>query len=125
MSASRHLHQYRRAKIATANPTEILLMLLDEAVGCAERARLEQDDAERGRLLGKSLAIVSELMATLEVDVGGEAAWNMLRLYLFVSGRLAEGIRGEEARLPEALRILRHIRETWHEAAAMAREQTA
>jgi flagellin-specific chaperone FliS len=45
----------------------------------------------------------------------------MLRLYLFINGRLAEAIRGDQARLPEALRILRHVRETWHEAAQIAR----
>jgi len=122
MSAS-YLNQYRRANVATADPIDLLLMLLDESVKCAERARLEQDEAERKRLLGKSLAIVSELIGSLEVDVGGEAAWNMLRLYLFINGRLGEAIRGDEERLPEALRILRHVRETWHRAAVLAREE--
>jgi flagellar protein FliS len=121
MSASRHLQQYRRANVSTADPVELLLMLIDEAVRSAERARLEQDDLERRRLLGRSLAIMAELIGSLEVDVGGEGAWNMLRLYLFINGRLAEAIRGDQARLPEALRILRHVRETWHEAAQIAR----
>ncbi len=123
MSASRYLQQYRRANVAGADPVDLLLMLLDEAVKSAECARLEQDIRERRRLLGKSLAIVSELIGSLEVDVGGEAAWNMLRLYLFISGRLGEAIRGEEERLPEALRILRHVRETWYLAADAARAE--
>jgi len=116
------MQQYRRANVASADPVDILLMLLDEAVKSAERARLEQDPAERRRMLGKSLAIVSELVGSLEIEVGGEGTLNMLRLYMFVSARLGEAIRGEEERLPEALRILRHVRETWYMAADAARE---
>jgi flagellar protein FliS len=124
MSAA-YLNQYRRANVASADPIDLLLMLLDEAVKCAERARLLQDEIERRRLLGKTISIVAELIGTLEVDVGGKAAWNMLRLYLYINGRLGEAIRGDEEQLPNALRILRHVRETWHEAAAMARKEAA
>lgn len=123
MSASHYLQHYRRANVASADPVDILMLLLDEAVRCAESAGLEQDGVERRRLLSKSLSIVTELSGSLEIDVGGEAALNMFRLYLFISARLGESISGDESGLPEALRILRHVRETWYLAAEMARSE--
>ena len=48
MSASQHLQQYRRANVASADPVEILMLLLDEAVRSAESAGLEQDLAGAG-----------------------------------------------------------------------------
>jgi flagellin-specific chaperone FliS len=74
-------------------------------------------------MLSRSLAIVSELIGSLQIDVGGEAALSMFRLYLFISARLGEAIGGDESRLPEALRMLRHVRETWYLAADMARSE--
>lgn len=95
-------------------------MLLDEAVSRAERARLTQDPDERRRHVIRALRIVSELASSLDVEVGGEGAVGMLRLYMFVLGRLGEAVRGDDARLSEALRILRHVRATWRETAKLA-----
>ena len=123
MAANPYLSAYKRAKVDAATPEETLLLLVNEAVRSAEAARLEQDKATRTRLLDKCRRIVAELSGTLNIDYGGEMAFNMLRLYIFINRRVAEAQAGDDAGLPDALRILRHVRDTWEGTVAMSREQ--
>ena len=121
MAASYQRNAYTRATVTAATPEDTLLLLVRESVRSAESARLEQDEQERKRLLTRSLRIVSELSSSLNLDYGGEMAFNMLRLYTFINRRLGDAIAGEDGGLPDALRILRHVRDTWEEAVAIAR----
>ncbi len=122
---NQYLSAYKRAKVAAATPEETLLLLANEAVRCAEAARLEQDPAVRNRLLDKCRRIIAELSGTLNIDYGGEMAFNMLRLYIFINRRVVDALGGDDAGLPDALRILRHVRDTWEGAVAIAREEPA
>ncbi|MCP4870115.1 MAG: flagellar protein FliS [Proteobacteria bacterium] len=122
MAASLQLKAYTRATVKQASPEDTLLMLIREAVRSADSAVLEQDSAKRKKALNKSLRIVTELSSSLNLDYGGEMAFNMLRLYNFISRRLADGISGDDSGIPDALRILRHVKETWETAVQMVRE---
>ncbi len=123
MSSKKLLKHYTKAKVDAATPQDTLLLLVREAVRAAECARLEQDQAARNVLLNRSFRIVSELSRALNLDYGGEMAFNMLRLYTFISRRLAAAMTGDDSGLPDALKILRHVCETWEGAVKMAREQ--
>jgi len=123
MAANYNLKQYTRAKVDAASPEETLLLLVREAVRAAETARLEQDHAARMKLLDRTRRIVGELSSTLNVDYGGEMAFNMLRLYMFINRRIVDALDGDDAGLPDALRILRHVRETWEGAVAIYRKE--
>ena len=123
MAASYQRNAYTRATVTAATPEDTLLLLVRESVRSAESARLEQDEVERKRLLVRALRIVSELSGSLNLDYGGEMAFNMLRLYTFINRRLGDAIAGEDAGLPDALKILRHVRDTWEEAVAIARAE--
>jgi len=125
MAGNYNLKQYTKAKVEAASPEETLLLLVREAVRAAEAARLEQEEAARLKLLDRSRRIVGELASTLNVDYGGEMAFNMLRLYMFINRRLVDALNGEDGGLPDALRILRHVRETWEEAVVIARKQAS
>jgi len=122
MSAKTHMQQYRRATGESSGPEETLILLINEAVRSAESSRLEQDPDKRRQLLDKSRRIVAELSSTLNMDYGGEIAFNLLRLYIFINRRLAEAMGGDPAGLTDALRILRHVQETWHRAVEIARQ---
>lgn len=122
MAASLQLKAYKRATVKQASPEDTLLMLIREAVRSADSAVLEQDPGTRKKALNKSLRIVTELSSSLNLDYGGEMAFNMLRLYNFISRRLADGIAGDDSGIPDALRILRHVKETWETAVQMVRE---
>ena len=123
MGANPYLSAYKKAKVDAASPEETLLLLVNEAVRSAEAARLEQDTAVRTKLLDKCRRIVAELSGTLNIDYGGEMAFNMLRLYIFINRRVAEAQAGDDAGLPDALCILRHVRDTWEGAVQIARKE--
>jgi flagellar protein FliS len=123
MSAKTYMQQYRRATVEASGPEETLILLINEAVRSAESSRLEQDPDKRRQLLDKSRRIIAELSSTLNMDYGGEIAFNLLRLYIFINRRLADAMGGDPGGLTDALRILRHVQETWHRAVEIAREQ--
>jgi len=120
MTAKTPMQQYRRATVEASGPEETLILLFNEAVRSAESSRLEQDLDKRRQLLDKSRRIIAELSSTLNMDYGGEIAFNLLRLYIFINRRLADAMGGDPAGLTDALRILRHVQETWHRAVEIA-----
>ncbi len=123
MSAKTYMQQYRRATVEASGPEETLLLLINEAVRSAESSRLEQDSEKRRQLLDKSRRIIAELSSSLNMDYGGEMAFNLLRLYIFINRRLADAMGGESDGLTDALRILRHVQETWQRAVELARQE--
>ncbi len=125
MSAKMHMQQYKKASVTASGPEETLILLINEAVRSAEASRLEQDPAKRRQLLDKSRRIIAELSSTLNMDYGGEVAFNLLRLYIFINRRLADAMGGSPEGLTDALRILRHVQETWHRAVEIARQEAA
>jgi|GEM_PF-2473870 len=125
MSAHTYMQQYKKATVESSGPEETLILLINEAVRSAEASRLEQNAEKRGQLLDKARRIIAELSSSLNMDYGGEVAFNLLRLYIFINRRLADAMSGDTEGLTDALRILRHVQETWHRAVEMARASTA
>jgi flagellar protein FliS len=123
MTAKTHMQQYRRATVEASGPEETLILLINEAVRSAESSRLEQDLDKQRQLLDKSRRIIAELSSSLNMDYGGEIAFNLLRLYIFINRRLADAMGGDPAGLTDALRILRHVQETWHRAIEIAHKE--
>ncbi len=123
MAVNIKLNHYRKASVDASSPERLLLLLVREAVRSAEAAALEQDASERGRLLDKSRRIVAELADSLNTDYGGPMAFNLLRLYIFINRRLADAVAGEDKGLPDALRVLRHVCDSWEEAVEGAASQ--
>ena len=121
--ANPYLNAYRKASVDASTPEETLLLLVNEAVRSAEASRLEQDRNVRRKQLDKCRRIVAELSNTLNVDYGGEMAFNMLRLYMFITRRLVDALSGDDSGLPDALRILRHVRDTWVAAVDVVRKE--
>jgi len=84
---------YQQTNVTTAKPDKILLMLYE---GCIKFVRVakaklhEKKIAEKGKNISKALAIVSELINTLDHDVGGQLARDLEALYMFMMDKLIE-----------------------------------
>lgn len=109
--------EYLKHTILTAAPEQLHAMLLDGAVRFAVRGRealLAQDFAGAFGALDRAQRIVLELSSGLRRDVNPTLVERMTALYGFIYRRLIDATlhRNIQA-LDDALRILRHQRETW------------
>ncbi|MBO3275787.1 flagellar export chaperone FliS [Pseudomonas schmalbachii] len=126
MYAMRAMKQYQQvsleARVAEATPHGLILMLMQgglerlaQARGAIERGQL----AEKGELIGKALGIVSGLREALDMEKGGELAGNLEGLYGYMTQRLLEANRSNDASiLDEVAGLLREVKSGWDQIAA-------
>ena len=108
---------YLKTKVMTASPEELQLMLYDGAIRFCEQARAavqNKEIEESYQLLIKAQKIVAELMSSMRDDLAPDTCANMRRLYVFCYDRLITANLEKNVELnDEALKVIRHIRETW------------
>lgn len=86
--------KYQKTQVTTASREKILLMLYEGAIRFVKHAAAAMRDkkiAEKGKYISKSTAILSELMATLDFQAGGQLAVDLENLYVFMIDKLIEG----------------------------------
>ena len=86
-------NRYREVAIKTANPIQLIVILYDGAIQSLQEARehiKRKDIANRSRCLNRSVAIISELQASLNFNVGGDIAGSLDRLYTYMKQRIFE-----------------------------------
>ncbi len=111
--------KYLRAKVETATPTQLVVMLYDGAVRfCSlalEAMELHQFE-DQNTNIKRAEDIVCELMGSLNQEAGGEVAANLLRIYTYLYEQLVQSNLNDDV---EALkRVLAHLdalRESWVE----------
>ena len=108
---------YLRAKVLTATPEQLQLMLYDGAIRFAEqgKAALAERRLDKSyEVLTRAQNILHELTGGLRHDVSPEVCKNLAALYDFAFRRLVHAnIHHEVAAIDEALSVLRYQRETW------------
>lgn len=119
--------QYQNIQVTTSNPEKILIMLYDGAINFTRIAidKLAKEDvAAKGMYIGKAHAIVAELMNTLNHEVGGDIARQLERLYVYLIDEfIAANIKNSPVHLENAVRIMTTMRDTWLEAAEIAKKE--
>ena len=108
---------YLKTKVMTASPEELQLMLYEGAIRFCEQARAavqNKEIEESYQLLLKAQKIIAELMSSMRDDLAPDTCANMRRLYVFCYDRLITANLEKNVELiDEALKVIRHIRETW------------
>lgn len=107
---------YQKTSVTTAKPDKILLMLYEGCIKFIRVAKLklqEKKIAEKGKNISKALAIVSELINTLDHDIGGQLARDLETLYMFMMDKLIEANLKNSA---EDLEVVERLLSTLHEA---------
>lgn len=124
MLAQGYARTYRANAVLTASPGQLVLMLYDgtlKALALAQQAFSEPTTEPRrieniNRHLLKAQAIITELQSGLNLEVGGEFAQTMNRLYDYHNRRLFEAnLKKEVAPIIEVERLLRELRDAWAE----------
>jgi flagellar protein FliS len=121
--------QYLEAKVLTATPLQLHLLVVDGAIRHAARAQqaLEQSDVETAHAsLGTSRDFVSELISGLDAGQAPQLVDSLKALFVFVYRKLvAADVERNPQLVREALVVLRKHRETWTELAQQLLQQQA
>jgi flagellar protein FliS len=114
---TKNSNEYLKTRVLTASPEQLQLMLYDGAICFCEQARSaigENNIEESYRLINRAEKIVLELFNSMKEEIAPETCANMRSLYLFCYDRLVQAnMKKNLTSLDEALRILRHLKETW------------
>ena len=111
---------YLVTQVQTASPQKLQLMLLDAAIRSAQRGRLlRQDHRDQDSLQSilHAQAVVTELLAGIDRQQGGDLAEQVSAIYNFIFQRLVQAGRrnADPASLDDAIRVLEIERETWRQ----------
>ncbi|MET0281654.1 MAG: flagellar export chaperone FliS [Steroidobacteraceae bacterium] len=103
--------------VAMADPHRLIVMLMDGALERISSARgaMEHGETEaRNRLIHRTVSIVQELRASLNLEAGGELAANMANLYDYSNRQLLRAnIENRPELLDEVGNLIRQIRSAW------------
>jgi len=121
MLANNPYAQYQQTQIETAPPERLLLMLYDGAIrftNVAKKAIDDKDFSTCHTYCIKVQNILTELMVTLKMDVGGELARNLFDLYEYLTHlTIQANVSKTTGPLEEVLMHLKELREAWAQAA--------
>lgn len=103
--------------VAEADPYQLVLMLLDGALGKFAVAKgyiARNETAKKGEAIGQAISIVNGLRSSLDMSAGGEIAANLESLYEYIERRLLEAnLNNDVAILDEVSSLLREIKAAW------------
>lgn len=110
-------NQYKMTQVNTADQGKLILMMYDGAIRFVEIAKTkltENDVAGKGIYISKAEAIISELMASLNIEAGGEVAVSLEKLYVFMNKQLRiANVNKDTKPLDVVLNILNELKEAW------------
>ncbi|RXM78534.1 flagellar export chaperone FliS [Clostridium tetani] len=125
MYANNAYNTYKTNSVNYASKEQLLLMVLDGAVKFSKIAKQgieEKDIVKAHENIIKTQNIFYELMATLDVEQGGQWAENLMRIYDFIVQKLLEAnIKKDVKVMNEIIPLIEDIRDTWHEAYKIAK----
>ncbi|MDR1052903.1 MAG: flagellar export chaperone FliS [Planctomycetaceae bacterium] len=112
-------NNYLQAEVSTATPQKLQLLLVEAAIKNIHRTKQAWRESRFDvgvESLTVAQDIVSEILCSLDMEGNPTIAKQLASIYLFIFRRLAEGgMRHDEAKLDDALRVLTSERETWRQ----------
>ncbi|TFG61487.1 MAG: flagellar export chaperone FliS [Spirochaetales bacterium] len=119
MNQTNPLQAYKETSIKTASSGKLIVMLYDAAIRQLTTAveLLKENGKELDKVnncLLRAQDIVTELMASLDFERGGEIAKNLFSLYMFFNQQLINAnIRKEPEPMEQILNMLSELRGSW------------
>jgi flagellar secretion chaperone FliS len=125
MQTNNAYNAYKNNSVNYASREQLLLMLLDGAVKFSKIGRqsiVDKDVKKAHENLVKTQNIFCELMATLDVNSGGEWARSLMSIYDFIVRRLTDAnIKKDVEIMNEIIPLIEDVRDTWNEAYKVAK----
>jgi len=122
-----YLKQYQKTQIETATPGQVLIMLYDGAIQFLIKAKTALEEKNFERFCNSIIScqrIILEFMDTLDMEIGGELAQNLYRLYEYLYDVLGKAnIKKDVDKIDEVLKHLKELRETWQKAITISNSE--
>jgi flagellar protein FliS len=120
---------YLEGRVLSADPLELVRLLYQgcsDAVREARRCLADGEVAERSRWVTKATDILTELIASLDRQRGGEIAGRLALLYDYMQRQLLDAhLRQADEPLAEVLVLLMTLGEAWAGVQAQSRPAPA
>ncbi|MCB2340748.1 flagellar export chaperone FliS [Clostridium estertheticum] len=111
---------YKNNSVNFASKDQLLLMLVDGAAKFSKIGRQAMSDKDVKKAhenIIKTQNIFYELMATLDVNKGGEWAENLMKVYDFIVRRLTDAnMKKDVLIMDEIIPLIDDVRDTWNQA---------
>lgn len=129
---SQALTAYKETRVKTASPGSLIIMLYDEAIKNITLAidtmpdgKVEAENIESiHQYIIKAQDVITELMAALNRDEGGEIAENLLSLYSFFNQQLFQANMQKNPKPLITVRsMMEELRGAWHHVVNSAAAQ--
>jgi flagellar protein FliS len=113
------VQEYQKGAVNGASPLQLVVMLYDGALRFMEagkHAMVHKDLEKQNYSLKKAQSIISELMACLDMQNGGDIATNLMSLYNYALSQLVQAnIKDDPNCIDQALHVFSQLRESWVE----------
>ena len=114
---SNYQNAYKKASVNTLDQNKLIIMLYDGAIKNANFAVQYMESGEIEKVhdsLIKTKNIVTELLATLNMDQGGEIAKNLKSLYSYMFSQLVEANMEKKSEpVLAVIDLLKELRAAW------------
>jgi flagellar protein FliS len=112
---------YRQTNVLSADPLKLVRMCYDGAIGSLKLSRdayITRDYEAKGKSLMKTLDIIHELNASLDLEKGGDVAKNLRALYLYLVQALTEADLKRNLKVfDDVIQMLEELKSAWQEIA--------
>jgi len=110
---------YQQTQVMTSDPLKLVILLYDEGIRYlreAIEAYRERDYERKSERLIYGMEVISELLASLDLEKGGDIARRLQAIYTFLLQEilLADAEESTE-RLETVIRMLEELRDAWRE----------
>ncbi len=113
---------YQKVQVMTSDRVRLVVMLYEGVIKFNRLAALaikDNDIEKRSQYINRSVAIISELCNSLDMERGAEVALNLRDLYLHSLARLAEANNQNSVRIIDGVTALfAEVKEGWDALAA-------
>jgi len=102
-----------------ANPLDLIIQLYDGAITRLSKATFcikKGDTAQKTQYITRTIAIIEELLASLNMEEGGEVATNLQGLYVYMLQQLTIANANDDiGRIKQIEELLKELRSAWKE----------
>jgi flagellar protein FliS len=113
-----------QGQVADASPTRLVQVIFEHIISnltiaqaCMERIKDNlplRDVIAKGKAMGKAVRLIGQLDATLNMEKGGQIAFNLRNLYRYMLDRLTvANINNDPQLVAEVLVLVRKLKSGW------------